>query len=590
MTTAQSRIAAASTAPPSPSPCTPSPTPTSRPTPECPATPPRCEHVLCWLDHPGLDESVHFSDGRGTWTGYSYAALAAGARRNAHLLRTAGIGSGDIVLLIGGNTPGFVMSLFGVLHAGATPSIVAPAVPAELADRLTTIVGTISPAALLAAPEPAPLLDDLLRPLGCRVLAEAPEDAPMDDTAAEPPDVALVQFSSGSTGAPRGVQIPWPTLNAHVRALDDWLSITGASRVVSWMPFFHDMGLVGCLLLPMARGAAAWYLRPEEFIGAPDRWLAEITRVRGTATALPAFAMGHVLRRLRPAQLDKYDLGSLQSLIVGAERVDPDVLDAFHRLLTPLGLPHRALLPAYGMAEATLAVTGIRPSPEKITTRVVDMEALEPGKPVTFAAGDARLDDDPRPSVRLISCGRPLAGVGVQILDDGGAPLPEGVFGEIAVSGDGLAAGYLERELVPFGDRHRTGDMGFILGGELYVVGRAGDAIKVRGRWLFADDVQTIAAAASPKPQRTVALLGSLSGQDTAVVTVEDCTAEEAAAVGRAVAAKLPGLRVTVLLTPHGTLQRTTSGKPRRRAMWQDLVAAGAPSAHRVWDSAADRA
>jgi hypothetical protein len=100
--------------------------------------------------------------------------------------------------------------------------------------------------------------------------------------------------------------------------------------------------------------------------------------------------------------------------------------------------------------------------------------------------------------------------------------------------------------------------------------------------------VQAIAAAASPKPQRTVALLGSLPGQETVVVTVEDCTAEEASGVGRSVAAKLPGLRVMVLLVPHGTLRRTTSGKPQRRTMWQDLVVAGDPAAHRVWDSAAD--
>jgi acyl-CoA synthetase (AMP-forming)/AMP-acid ligase II len=546
--------------------------------------PPRFEHILSWLEHPGLEHPIRFSDGHGTWTRYSYATLAAGVRRNAHRLRAAGIGSGDIVLLIGGNTPAFVMSLYGVLHAGATPSVLAPAAPAEMDTRLRNIVGTVAPAALLATEEQTPFLDGLLRPLRCRVLTEATEDTPMADTAPEPPEVALVQFSSGSTGVPRGVQIPWPALNAHVRALHDWLSVTGDSRLVSWVPFYHDMGLVGCLLMPLARGAGCSYMPPQEFIGAPARWLAEISEFGGTASAIPSFALSHMLRKLRPAHLEGLDLGSMHSLIIGAERVDPDVLDEFHRLLSPFGLRHEALRPAYGMAEATLAVTGVRPDPEEIHTVLVDTEALEPGKPVTFPADDTRL------APRLTSCGRPLGGVGVEILDAGGSPLPEGMFGEIAVRGEGLAAGYLGKELTSFGDRHRTGDMGFLLDGELYVVGRAGDGIKVRGRWLFAEDVQVIAAGASPKPQRTVALLGSLSGQDTVVVTVEDCTAEEASVVGRSVAAKLPGLRVAVLLMPHGTLRRTTSGKPRRQVMWQDLVMTGGRSAHRVWDSATDRA
>ncbi|WP_412515410.1 AMP-binding protein [Actinomadura madurae] len=547
------------------------------------ATRPRLEHILSWVEHPGLEQPVRFSDGRGTWTGHSYADLAAGVRRNAHRLRAAGIGSGDTVLLIGANTPGFVVSLFGVMHAGATPSIVAPGGPAELDARLRDVARAVGPAALLVTREQAPLLDGL-DPPGCRVLTEAAEDGPMADGAPEPPEVGLVQFSSGSTGTPRGVQIPWPALNAHVRALHDWLSITEDSRVVSWVPFHHDMGLVGCLLMPLARGAGGSYLPPQEFIGAPARWLAEISRSGGTASAIPAFALSHVVRKLRPAHLEGLDLGGMSGLVIGAERVDPDDLDAFHRLLGPAGLRHESLLPAYGMAEATLAVTGERPDPAGIRTRLVDTDSLEPGKPVTFPAAGARL------AARLVSCGRPLGGVGVEILDADGSPLPEGAFGEIAVSGESLAAGYVGDEFTAIGPRHRTGDMGFTLDGELYVVGRAGDGIKVRGRWLFAEDVQVIAAAAAPRPRRTVALLGTVSGRDAVVVTIRNCTADEAAAVGRHVAAKLPGLRVMILQVPRGTLLRTTSGKLRRRAMWRNLVTAGDLAAHRVWDSAADRA
>jgi acyl-CoA synthetase (AMP-forming)/AMP-acid ligase II len=402
----------------------------------------------------------------------------------------------------------------------------------------------------------------------------------MTDTAPEPPEVALVQFSSGSTGTPRGIMIPWLALTAQVRAIQEWMAFTGDSRLVSWVPFYHDMGLVGCLLTPLAAGAWSAFMPPQEFIGAPGRWLAAISRSRSNLTAIPSFALGHMLRKLRPAHIEGLDLSSMHRLIIGAERVDPDELNAFSRLLGPAGLRPEVLCPAYGLAEATLAVTGLRPDPGQIRTRLVDTGALTPGRPVTFPASGAPL------ATRLTSCGRPLAGMAVEILDAAGSPLPEGMFGEIAVGGQWLAAGYAGPEPAPLGARHRTGDMGFIADGELYVVGRAGDSIKVHGRWLFAEDVQAIAAAASPRPWRTVALLGNLYGQDTAVVTVRGCTAGQAQAVGRSVAEKLPGLRVQVLLDPSGTLRRTTSGKPRRRVMWQDLVSAGDLSAHRVWDSA----
>ncbi|MFF8616540.1 AMP-binding protein [Streptomyces sp. NPDC015350] len=536
-------------------------------------------HMLSWLEAPPAERGLRFSDGHGTWTSHSYTDMAEQVRRNAHRLRRAGIGSGDVVLLLGQNTIGFVTSLYGILHAGATPAIVAPAGPDAMVGRLRSAIDAVRPAALLATADHASLLEGVAGPLGCRVLAEAP-DGPLDDGASELPEVALIQFSSGSTSDPRGVQLPWSALNTHVFGIHEWLSVDRDSRVVSWLPFYHDMGLVGCLLMPLAGGISASYMTPQEFIGHPLRWLQEMSGSGGTACAVAAFSLGHILRRVRPEQLAGLDLSRVRSVIVGAERIDPDVLDAFHRLLAPSGLSHGTLLPAYGMAEATLAVTGLRPDPREIRTQLVDTGALEMGKPVPVAAvGEPS-------ATRIVSCGTPLPGIGVDVLDADGDPLPEGVFGEIAVRGYSLATGYRKGGLTAFGDRHRTGDMGFVVDDELYVVGRAGDGVKENGRWLFAEDVQGLAAAASPRPQRTVALLGSLSGANAAVVVMEDCTADEASGTGRSVAARLPGLRVVVLLVPHGTLRRTTSGKPRRRAMWQELVMSGDLESRTVWDSA----
>jgi acyl-CoA synthetase (AMP-forming)/AMP-acid ligase II len=319
---------------------------------------------------------------------------------------------------------------------------------------------------------------------------------------------------------------------------------------------------------------------PQEFIGDPLRWLRLLSSSKTTHSAIPAFSMGHILRRVRQEHLEGLNFSRLQSLIIGAERIDPNVLDAFYALLAPCGLSYSALLPAYGLAEAVLAVTGVRTNPHEVHTALVDASALEVGKPVSPPASDSAM------GTRLVSCGGMLDGVGVSVLDAAGSPVPEGSFGEIAVHGDALATGYLRGELTPFVSQHRTGDMGFTRGGELYVVGRAGDAIKVNGRWLFAEDVQELAAYASPKPQRTVALLGSLSCDDAAVVVMEDCTVEEALSVGRFVAARLPATRVLVLLVPRGNIRRTTSGKPRRAAMWRELVMSGdLANSGLVWDS-----
>ncbi|MFE2970172.1 AMP-binding protein [Streptomyces sp. NPDC059340] len=538
-------------------------------------------HLLSWLEAPPPDHALRFSDGRRAWHSHPYTAMARQVRRNAHRLRQAGISSGDVVLVLGQNTIGFVTTFYGILHAGATPAIVAPVNPDTMTGRLKHVIDSVSPAAFLATADQVPFLESVAGPLGCQVLAEAPADpgSPMDEGPSRLPEVALIQFSSGSSGEPRAVQIPWAGLNTHVLDLRAWLSLDGDSRSVSWVPFYHDMGLVGCLLLPVTYGCSSSYMSPQEFIGQPLRWLREISDSRGTASAVAAFALDHVLRRVRPEQLAGLDLSSVRSMIVGAERVDPEALDALHQLLAPVGLAHSALLPAYGMAEATLAVTGVRPDAREIHTQLVDTNALAIGKPVPVCAADT-------PSAtRLISCGKPLTEVAVDVLDDEGELLPEGTFGEIAVRGASLAAGYRQGDFVALGDRHRSGDMGFMAGGELYVVGRAGDSVKVNGRWLFAEDVQDMAAAMSPQPRQTVALLGTLSGDGAAVIVVKNCTVEQASEVGRAVVARLPELRTVILRAPRGSLRRTTSGKPKRRAMWQELVMSDDLASHTVWDS-----
>jgi acyl-CoA synthetase (AMP-forming)/AMP-acid ligase II len=540
--------------------------------------------ILDWLSDPPADRAMHFSDACGGWTATSYAALATKVRQVACQLIESEVGSGDVALVIGQNSIEFVAMFYGVLYVGATPATISLPMPfsrqEEYSRRLANILDTLEPAAILASSDIAAVVDGIAACRGRRILTETKSDAPVARTPPVMGDTGLIQFSSGSSGFPRGVRISRNALSSNVMAISQWLPFGPGDRGVCWVPFYHDMGLVGCLLMPAASAANAWYMRPEEFILSPLQWLQAIAAKGGTASAVPSFSLSHILRRVRPAELKGLDLSTLHSLVIGAERVAPEILSDFYQLLRPCGLAHSALLPAYGLAEATLAVTGIRAHSSQIPTRLVNPSALAVGEPIEFSAAPSG------PSVELTSCGRPISRVEVAIVGADEQPLPEGTFGEISVHGDSVATGYLDDER-PFEGVLRTGDMGFVLDGELYVVGRAGDSIKRNGRWIFAEDVEQIAIAASAQRQHTVALLGTVNGQDSAVIVLGGRRAEsEAQDVGRAVASRMPGLRVLVVWAAKTRIKRTTSGKPRRRAMWRELMT-GQSLPDFTWDSAA---
>jgi acyl-CoA synthetase (AMP-forming)/AMP-acid ligase II len=540
--------------------------------------------ILDWLSASPTDRAMHFSDGCGGWTPTSYGALATKVRQVACQLIEAEVGSGDVALVIGQNSIEFIAMFYGVLYVGATPATIPlPTSFSELEEysrRLAKILDALEPAAILASSAIAAVVDGIAACHGRRVLTETEAGAPVARTSPEMGDTALIQFSSGSSGSPRGVHISRNALNTNVTAISQWLPFGPDDRGVSWVPFYHDMGLVGCLLMPAASAANVWYMRPEEFIRSPLQWLHAIAAKGGTASAVPAFSLSHILRRVRPADLKGLDLSTLHSLVIGAERVAPATLNDFYLLLKPFGLAHSALLPAYGLAEATLAVTGIRAHSSQIPTRLVNPSALAVGEPIESSAAPSDL------SVELTSCGRPISGIEVAIVGAEDRPLPEGCFGEISVHGDSVATGYLDDER-PFEGVLRTGDMGFMLGGELYVVGRAGDSIKRNGRWIFAEDIEQIAIAVSAQRQHTVALLGTVNGHDSAVIVLGGRRAEsEVRDVGRAVASRIPGLRVLVVRAAKTRIKRTTSGKPRRRAMWRELMMGDSPP-HFTWDSTA---
>jgi len=539
--------------------------------------------LLQWLNYPSEEHGIKFARPGDEWEFLSYRWLARSARRHASRLRAVGISSGDVVALLHRNSPDFVAAFFGCLMLGGTPAPLA--IPARFRGgpqflgnvQRSLQVGQVR--AVSTTAEFVPSIASIVSGQGADLVV-----CDLDDGAAEyeadliPPEIGLLQFSSGSTGPPRGVRVPLTALEANIETIESWTSDRAEEdAVATWAPLHHDMGLIGCLLAPVSRDVDVWLMEPEHFVRSPLRWLRCFGESRATVTAVSAFALGHVNRRVRPEMLNGMDFTRWQALVVGAERIDAAAISEFADLLAPFGFSRSTVMPAYGLAEATLAVCGSRRGEQpRITT--VAASSLVPGQPVRMAS-------DERDQVMLVGCGRPLPGVKISILGEDGQALPERYVGEIEVTSPSVARGYASR-----GSQHklngvvRTADAGFLLEGEVFVLGRIGDSVKLQGRWIFAEDLGAIAASVAPRSARHVTLLGSLDGRETAVVLTEGGLAGQAADVGLAVANHAAGLRVLVCAAPRGSALWTTSGKPKRRATWERLVS-GQISAEVIWDS-----
>nr|WP_237550531.1 AMP-binding protein [Streptomyces sp. SID8354] len=485
------------------------------------------------------ERGIHFARGRDGWEFHSYAALSARAHAVAGALRDRGGAPGRTVALLHRTGPDFVAGLLGCLLAGAVPAPLAPPPlghpEALYARRLRQLLIASGAVLTLADASLSPLLSPDHPALTTSELTATPGPVPLEP--ARP--AGLLQFTSGSSGPPRPVRIPYEALCANIAAIGDWLGLGESDVTASWLPLHHDMGLTGCLLTPVAYGHDIFLMSPEQFLRDPLRYLRCFDEGGATVSSTPAFGLAHLLRRLTPQHLAGLDLSWLRALIVGAERVSPALLDRVTALLAPHGLRRGTLLPAYGLAEATLAVTGVRPG-HSWTTRA------EP-------PGDA-------PAV--VSCGPPVSGVRVSVLGEDGAELPEDIVGEIAVRGGSVA--HQGPEAL------RTGDAGFLHGGELHILGRLGDGLKVRGRMVFAEALEEQLAAAGVPHRRTAALLGVHRGRATAVVLLDRQHPGWVDTAHTLLRRELPDADRVVLSVPVGVLSRTTSGKPRRRPLWHD--------------------
>ncbi|MEV5601456.1 AMP-binding protein [Streptomyces sp. NPDC052299] len=521
--------------------------------------------LLEWLTDAPADRGLYFAGPRDSWDFHSYRSLARLTLTTAAALRAHGVRHNDVVVVVQRSSPGFAASLFGSLAAGATPSSIAPPFAFQRSEdyqrHVDHLFRTAAPALTICDEDSFEAVSKTCAGLGIRQPVLFDDLVRDVEPAAGPyplPDHALLQFTSGSSGFSRGVRVASDALRANITAMRRRLRWRPEDAGISWMPVHHDFGLTGCLINMVVTGCDGWLMQPEHFLRDPVRYLRCISENRIGLTAMPNFGLAYILRRVRPAALEGLDFSALQSVSLGAERIDPDALEAIEALLGPYGFRRGVFTPAYGGAEATLGVTGLAPD-EGWAASAPDGEDGRPG------------------TARIVGCGRPMEGVTVTVLDEDDRPVPDGTVGEIVVggtsvrgnsyvgeagsaSGTSLASGVL-----------RSGDAGFLRDGQLFVLGRLGDGIKMNGKMVFAESLEGRLHELGVTERRAAVLLGFRDGVATAAVVMEGAKPEWDAVAREVVTESLPDAELLLVHVRRSGLAVTSSGKPRRRLMWKQL-------------------
>ncbi|GAA4134201.1 AMP-binding protein [Actinomadura keratinilytica] len=541
-----------------------------------------------WLDKPNVERGVHLATDDGGWEFRDYGELAAAARRTAGALLETGVAPGDVVCVVLPTDFTCVETYFAVWAAGATVCLLTPPLfqdGDEYVAHVAAILRQARPRVTIASPDLAPLIGRAMADAGLPGEPWIPRQAEREAELREPGEPALLQFTSGSSGAPRGVMVTWENLQANVELITRTAGFQDDDTVASWLPLYHDMGLIGCFITPISRQAGLRLMRPDQFIRDPARWLRCFAEARHTAA--PPFAYAYCARRVKPEQLEGVDLSGWRTAIIGAEPIDPHALEVFAQLVEPFGFSRHTFMPAYGMAETTLLVTAdarrddplaVRPDPESLEfgrkVSVLDSHTLGPAS-VGAKAG------------WVVGCGTPQPDVPVTIVDDDGRELPEGHLGEIVVGGASACPGYYagaEGKSTRFGDGLvYTGDAGFFHEGQLFVLGRMGDSIKVRGRSVYVEDLEAKIAELTGLGKGRIVVVGVPgAGTKGLALFAETNDAPWAGDVRETLRRRLGADVELTIVVGGGLIQRTSSGKPRRRHMWELLQAGKMPGARIV--------
>jgi len=503
-------------------------------------------------------------------------------------LRAEGIASGDSVAIMLPTSRDYFLSFYGVLLAGAVPvPIYPPARLSQLEDHVRRHTGILANAlakALITVPEAkavARLLCARLERLAqVFTVVELKNGAAFHAPAITAADTALIQYTSGSTGNPKGVVLTHAQLLANIRAVGVGVKADPTDVFVSWLPLYHDMGLIGAWLATMYHAIPLVVMSPITFLLHPSKWLRAIEQHRGTLSASPNFGYELCLRRVTDEEIEGLDLSSLRVAFNGAEAVSPVTIERFCERYARHGFRREAMLPVYGLAESAVGLA----FPPLERGPLID--CIE--RDTFLKARRAIATPDDAGALRFVASGQPLPGYEIRIVDDAGRELPERAEGKLEFRGPSATDGYFRnpeatRKLIVDGWLD-SGDLGYIAAGEIFITGRTKDMIIHAGRNIYPDEIEEAVGEIPEVRKGRVAVFGSpdpASGTERLVVMAETRVTD---APGRdALTARINALAVEltgtapddVCLAPPQSILKTSSGKIRRAAS-RDVYEQGA--------------
>ena len=514
---------------------------------------------------------------------YSYEELYSESfRRAGHFIRL-GLKQGDALALVCPDGEQFVLSFLGAVLAGVVPVPIFPRATFKDSDGYLDVVEHITTASqarvVLTQTSTLPLVEKLRERTDVADVVTVEEcfdgsPPPFDPPVIQPDDVCFLQFTSGSTAKPKGVVVRHRNLVANARA---FLGPSGLDRVdadvgVSWLPLYHDMGLIGFVLGTLICDIPVVLLPTASFARMPRLWLDTIHEHRGTITFAPNFAYQLVAKRLKDRDLERLDLSSLRVAGCGAEPIRAQTLRGFAKRLEPTGFSGDAsYLPSYGMAEATLAIT-FHELGTPVRVDRVDPEALKRGHATPSRDESA---------VEFVGCGKPFPEHEVRVVNADGAPLGERRVGEIQTRGPSVTDGYFdnpEATRASYTDGWlRTGDLGYWVQGHLYLCGRAKDLLIINGANHFPQDIEWVVGDLDGVRRGNVAAIGVDRPEGEQLVVVAEAGSRDAERLRReilqTVVARFGLQPHAVVMVPVGTLPKTSSGKTQRRktkTMYED--------------------
>ncbi|MBB4641136.1 fatty-acyl-CoA synthase [Rhizorhapis suberifaciens] len=519
----------------------------------------------------------NFHDPRGNLARpYPFSELREDALQCAYRLIGHGVRPQDRIALVAETATDFAAMFFGIVYAGAWP--VPLPLPTSFGgkesyiDQLSVQLKSCDPRMLFYPAELADMAGDAAR--ACKVegrtyegfLALEAYQTPLPQASTD--DICYLQYSSGSTRFPHGVAVTHHALLNNLSAHSHGMQLTDSDRCISWLPWYHDMGLVGCFLSPVANQVSVDYLKTEDFARRPLAWLDLISRNSGTSISYsPTFGYDICARRMssQTKASDRFDLSRWRIAGNGADMIRPDVMQGFVDAFSDAGFSASAFLPSYGLAEATLAVT-IMPPGEGIVVELVEETDL--------SGGDKAEDRPPRYRA-IVNCGKPAKDMVVEIRDEDGAILPEKAIGKVWTAGPSIMTGYFrdaEATAACLVDGWLdTGDMGYMSEGYLYIVGRAKDMIIINGKNHWPQDIEWAVEQLPGFKAGDIAAFSITTpgGEETPAVLVHCRTSdnEERSRLRDQIRDKvrsITGMNCVVELVPPRTLPRTSSGKLSR--------------------------